>query len=94
MDLYRNMLGLCQLDDTEWIRAKPPPASPEGPVPQRTLCYLTDLNTWPACHYQGLVIRDTYPDPSRWCLVTTDVTLLPQLPVPPGSLEHRRASWT
>jgi len=80
MDLYQDMLGLCQLDDAEWIAA-PPPQLPEGPVPQRALCPLTDLNTWDACTVplQGLVIRDTYPDRIQYqCLVTTDLGLSPQ----------------
>jgi len=79
MDLYQDMLGLCQLDDAEWITA-PPPQLPEGPLPQRTLCPLTDLNTWEACTVplQGLVIRDTYPDRVQYqCLVTTDLKLTP-----------------
>jgi len=80
MDLYQDMLGLSQLDDAEWIQA-PPPQLHEGPVPERALCPLSDLETWEACPVplQGIVIRDTYPDRVQYqCLVTTDLTLTPQ----------------
>jgi hypothetical protein len=91
MDLYQDMLGLCQLDDAVWIKA-PPPQRHEGVVPQRTLCHLTDLNTWEACTVplQGLVIRDTYPDRVQYqCLVTTDLTL-----TPPQLHQYNRDRWS
>lgn len=80
MALYEDMIGLSQLDDAAWIEA-PPPKLHEGPVPQRALCPLSDLNTWEACTVplQGLVLRDTYPDHTQYqCLVTTDLTLTAQ----------------
>lgn len=80
MDLYQDMLGLSQLDGAAWLAA-PPPKLQQGPVPQRALCPLTDLNTWQACTVplRGLVIRDTYPDRVQYqCLVSTDLELTPQ----------------
>ena len=80
MDLYQDMLGLCQLDDAVWLAA-PPPKLPQGPIPQRALCPLSDLDTWDACTAPlvGLVIRDTYPDRVEYqCLVSTDLSLTPE----------------
>lgn len=80
MSLYEDMLGLCGLPDAPWLPVDPPQL-PHGPLPQRELCPLTDLNTWSACTVplQGVVIRDTYPDRVQYqCLVTTDLTLTPR----------------
>lgn len=80
MSLYEDMLGLCRLEDAQWLPADPPQLA-SGPPPKRELCPLRDLNTWPACTVplQGLVIRDSYPDRIQYqCLVTTDLSLSPQ----------------
>ena len=80
MDLYEDMLGLCRLEDAQWLAA-PPPKLHNKPVPQRWLCPLTDLETWSSCTVplQGVVIRDVYPDRvQHQCLVTTDLDLTPQ----------------
>jgi hypothetical protein len=78
MNLYEDMLGLARLDDAIWTPADPPKLR-QKPLPERSLCQLTDLETWDACTVplQGIVIRDIYPDGEvRFqCLVTTDLTL-------------------
>ena len=91
MDLYQDMLGLSRLEDATWLAA-PPPQLHQGPVPERTLCPLRDLNTWDACTVplQGIVIRDTYPDRVQYqCLVTTDLTL-----TPPQLHHYSRDRWS
>ena len=80
MDLYQDMLGLSRLDDAVWLEAAPPQVQ-AGPPPQRSLCPLTDLDTWSTCTVplQGLVIRDLYPDRVQYqCLVSTDLALTPE----------------
>ncbi len=77
MDLHADMLGLSRLDDAVWPPA-PPPKLHGTPLPQRSLCHLTDLNTWSACtvDLQGIVIRDVYSDRTEYqCIVTTDLTM-------------------
>jgi hypothetical protein len=78
MTLYEDMLGLARLDDAVWTPADPPKLHQE-PLPERSLCHLTDLDTWDSCTVplQGIVIRDTYPDGAvRFqCLVTTDLKM-------------------
>lgn len=80
MALYEDMLGLCRLDDAQWVAADPPVLHTTV-VPQRALCPLRDLEGWTACTVplQGVVIRDTYPDRVQYqCLVTTDLNLTPK----------------
>ena len=78
MHLYKDMVGLTQLDDAQWRPAPPAKLHPK-PLPQRSICRLTDLNTWDACTVplQGIVIRDVDPDGKvrLQCIVTTDLTL-------------------
>jgi hypothetical protein len=74
------VLGLCRLDDAQWVPADPPVLHATV-APQRALCPLRDLDSWEACTVplQGVVIRDTYPDRVQYqCLVTTDLDLTPK----------------
>jgi hypothetical protein len=78
MNLYEDMLGLARLDDAVWTPASSPKLRGK-PRPERSLCQLTDLETWDACTVplQGIVVRDRYPDGTVCfqCLVTTDLTM-------------------
>lgn len=80
MDLYKDMTGLCRLDDAVWTAA-PPPTFHDGPLPTRSISHLTELTAWSTCTVplQGIVIRDAYPDRVRYqCLVTTDLAMKPE----------------
>lgn len=78
MVLFEDMLGLARLDDAVWLPTDPPKLH-QKPRPERSVCHLTDLDTWDACTVplQGIVIRDIYPDGTVrvQCLVTTDLTM-------------------